>query len=119
MTQPTISVSASEDESAPHPVIQEFALGADGILPNHDVVNMAERIVQAAIEQTIKPEFSIDDDGALSVDLRLANGLRMLAELPIDGALDVGVYDDRDADRRAREVEYLPNATAEELINLL
>ena len=119
MTQPAISVSASGGGSALHPAIQNFALGVDGDLPNRDVVSMAERIVQAAIERTIKPEFSTDADGALSIDLRLANGLRMLAELPIDGALDVGVYDDRDANQRAREVTYLSGATAEELINLL
>ena len=102
-----------------HPAVSEFAQGIDGVQPSDAVVAMATRIVQAALDRTTEPEFSVDDDGALSVDLRLSNGLRLLAELPIDGTLDVGVYDDRDANRRAHEVEYLPSATAEELIALL
>ena len=73
----------------------------------------------AAIERTVDSEISVDDDGALSIDLRLSNGLRLLAELPIDGMLDIGVYDDRDVNRRAKEVKYLPNATAEDLFALL
>ena len=102
-----------------HPVVGEFAQGIDGVKPSDAIVAMAARIVGAAIEKTSEPEFSIGDDGALSLDLRLSNGLRMLAELPIDGALDVGVYDDRDSERRAREVEYHANATADDLIALL
>lgn len=102
-------------EIAWHPVVREFAIGVD----RHEVIVTAERIVQAAIEMTAAPEFSMDDDGALSIDLRLSNGFRLLAELPIDGTLDLGVYDDRDASQRAREVEYLPDATADDLIALL
>ena len=102
-------------EIAWHPVVRQFAIGVD----RYAVIVTAERIVQAAIEMTTEPEFSVDDDGALSIDLRLSNGLRLLAELPIDGTLDVGVYDDRDASQRAREVEYLPAATADDLIALL
>ena len=99
-----------------HPVVNEFAQGVDGIAPADEVVEMAGSIVRAAIDRTADPEFSVNDDGALSIDLRLSNGLRLLAELPIDGTLDVGVYDDSDANRRAKEVEYLPSATAEDLI---
>ena len=101
------------------PVVQEFAVGVGDVQPSDAVVAMATRIVQAALDRTTEPEFSVDDDGALSIDLQLASGMRLLAELPIDGSLDVGVYDDRDANQRAREVEYLPSATAKELINLL
>ena len=102
-----------------HPVVSEFARGADGAQPGDEVIATAARIVQAAIELTADPEFSVDDDGALSIDLRLTSGMRMLAELPIDGTLDVGVYDDRELDRRAQEVKYLPSATPEDLIALL
>ena len=80
---------------------------------------MAIRITEAALESTVEPEISVDEDGALSLDLRLPNGLRMLAELPVDGSLDVGIYDDRDTNQRAREVEHLSNATADDLIALL
>ena len=108
-----------ERDAKSHPAIRDFALGVDGSKPAEGVVTIAVRIVAAAIKRTVDPELSVDEDGALSLDLRLSNGLRMLAELPIDGTLDVGIYDDRDTDQLAMEVEYLPSATAEELIGLL
>ena len=97
-------------------VVHEFALGLHGVRPNRTVVGMAARIIQAATEQTKDPEFSVDVDGALSFDLRLANGLRVLAELTIGGELDAGFYDYNNDDQRATEAEYLSQATAEELI---
>ena len=110
------SLPAGSSRKPLHPAVSEFAQGIDGVKPRDAVVAMATRIVQVAVEKTIEPEFSIDDDGALSIDLRLSNGLRVLAELPIDGSLDVGIYDDRDPNQRAREVEYLSDATGEDLI---
>ncbi len=104
--------------SALHPVVQEFAEGIDGICPAPDVAAIAERIVQAAIEKTVEPEFLVDSDGALSIDLRLVNGLRALAELTIDGILDAGFYDDSDSSQHAVEVEYMPQAMADEIIRL-
>ena len=80
---------------------------------------MGLQIAKAAMQQTIEPEISVGEDGALSFDLRLSNRLRMLAELPIVGPLNVGIYDDRDVSQRAQVVEYLPNASTEELIALL
>lgn len=102
-----------------HPAVGRFAQGIEGEIPSDEVVGMAARITEAAIRLTVQPEISVDEDGALSFDLRLVNGLRMLAELPAAGALDVGIYDEREAGQRAREVEYLPNATADDLIALL
>ena len=104
--------------SALHPVVQEFAEGIDGICPAPDVAAIAERIVQAAIEKTVEPEFLVDSDGALSIDLRLVNGLRVLAELTIDGIIDAGFYDDSDRSQHAIEVEYMPQAMADEIIGL-
>ena len=102
-----------------HLVVNKFAQVVDGVRPSAAVVDMAARIIAAALERTAEPEFYVDDGGALSIDLRLSNRLRLLAELSIDGTLDVGAYDDRNADRRAREVTYLPNATVSDLIALL
>lgn len=119
MVQPTTIQPTGKPDATLHPAVQEFAAGVDGAQPGEAVMAMAARIVQAALERTADPEFSVDDDGALSIDLRLSNGLRMLAELPIDGTLDVGTYDDRNSDRPPREVTYLPNATAADLIALL
>ena len=109
----------SEADVRSHAVIKDFALGADGSKPTAGVLAMTTNIVAAALEFATDPEFSVDEDGAFSLDLRLSNGMRMLAELPIDGTLDVGIYDDRDSTQPAREVEYLFNATADDLIALL
>ncbi len=102
-----------------HPVVRKFATGLDDKRPTSEVIDTAGRITAAALQCTSAPEFSLDDDGSLSIDLRLSNGLRMLAELPIDGTLDVGVYDDRNPYQQAIETAYLSSATAEDLINLL
>ena len=99
-------------ETTLHPAVQTFAEGVGGVQPATDVVEIAHRIAMAAIDKTIEPEISVDVDGALSFDLRLANGLLMFAELGVHGALDAGIIDDE----RGIIVERLWNTTAEELI---
>ena len=113
------SASLVDQGSPLHPAVIEFARGTDNATPSAEVIETAQRITEAALADTVEPEISVDEDGALSLDLRLSSGLRMLAELPIDGSLDVGIYDDRDSSQRAREVEYLSDATADDLIALL
>ncbi len=113
------SLAINRRDGSAHPAVVEFARGVDGVSPVADVMETAIRITKAALAGTVEPEISVDEDGALSLDLRLSSGLRMLAELPIDGSLDVGIYDDRDSGQRAREVEYLSDATADDLIALL
>ena len=61
-------------ETTLHPAVQTFAEGVGGVQPATDVVEIAHRIAMAAIDKTIEPEISVDVDGALSFDLRLANG---------------------------------------------
>ena len=97
-------------------VVQQFASGFRGKQPLPSVIEAAVQIVTTGSAETDAPEFTVDVDGALSIDLRLDNGLRMLAELTIDGSLDAGFYDDRGDDGRVQEVKYLPQTTAEELI---
>lgn len=99
-------------ETPLHPAVQEFAEGIGDARPKPDVVEMAQRITMAAIEKTIEPEVSVDVDGALSFDLRLANGLLLMAELSVNGELDAGIIDDK----QGAIVGRLRNATAEELI---
>ena len=100
-----------------HPaVVQQFASGFRGEQPLPSVIEAAVQIVTTGSAETYAPEFTVDVDGALSIDLRLDNGLRMLAELTIDGSLDAGFYDDRSDDGRVQEVKYLPQTTAEELV---
>ena len=75
-------------------MVREFSLGLDGERPDRDVVEMAHRLVQGAREKTDEPEISVDVDGALSFDLRLASGLLMFAELEVNGILDFTVLND-------------------------
>ena len=43
--------------------VRDFALGVGGVQPNHIVVEMAARIVQAIHEFAIGPHVTIDDEG--------------------------------------------------------
>ncbi len=95
-----------------HPAISEFAEGIDGERPAPSVVDAANRIAQAAIEKTVQPEISVDVDGALSFDLRLASGLLLMAELEVQGELDASIYDDK----QGILIKRLRNATGSELI---
>ena len=95
-----------------HPAVQAFAEGIGGASPSTEVVEMAHRIALAAVDKTIEPDISVDVDGALSFDLRLANGLLLMAELSVGGTLDAGVVDDE----RGVIVEHLPNPTVEGLV---
>ncbi len=99
-------------ETPLHPAVQAFAEGVGDARPEPAVVVIAQRIVAAAISKTTEPEISVDVDGALSFDLRLANGLLLMAELGVDGTLDAGIIDDK----QGSIVERLRNTTAEELI---
>ena len=56
---------------------------------------MAARIVQAALDHTVGPEITVDDeDGDLDFHLRLTDGLLVMANLFPDGTIDASVYDD-------------------------
>ena len=121
-TQPEAIVSgeSSETKDIDWPaIVRKFAKGIDGDIPNPATLDAAVQIVRASIAKTVDPEFVVDFDGALSIDLRLHNGLRVLAELTIDGDLDAGFYDDNYSTQAATEVEYLPQATAQDLIDRL
>ena len=78
------------------PVVQaelaEFSAGIDGACPTPEAVRIARLIVAAAVQHVLHPEVSVDIDGELSFDLRLNDGRLVLAELGLDGQLDVGVY---------------------------
>ena len=99
-------------EAPVHPAVQEFAEGVEGAIPEPTVVRTANTIARAAIEKTVEPEISVDIDGALSFDLRLANGLLLMAELDCQGGLDASIYDDK----QGVLVKRLRNTTDAELI---
>ena len=105
---------ATQPKPVSLPCIQKFAKGLEGVQPASDVVDVASRIATAAFDKTVEPEITVDTDGALSFDLRLSNGLLILAELCVDGSLDASVFDDE----RGILVKHIPQATETELIAL-
>lgn len=94
--------------------IQEFSNGVGDARPTKEIVFMAERIADEAFDKTIQPEITVDIDGALSFDLRLANGWLLLAEIDVYGTCDASVYDDREG----KLLQRLPRATCEDLISM-
>ncbi len=110
-----VSHPAAPMAKNPPAIVREFAAGVDGVRPGRSVVDKADRLVQAALQGTMEPEFAVDVDGALSFDLRLSNGLLLLSELSIAGNFDASVYDDAAGER----VQRLPQATAAQFMELL
>ena len=75
--------------------VRKFALGLGTIQPDDTVVEMAERIVRAVHDFTIGPCITVDDEGGeLDLQLRLNDGLLVMANLFPDGTIDASVYDD-------------------------
>ena len=113
-TWPDVDVLFDTERVKSDPAIQSFRKGLNGVYPDPRVTDMAIRITAAALAKTVEPEITVDVDGALSFDLRLASGLLILAELDLFGELDASVYDDREGIL----VRRLPQTTESELIGL-
>ena len=83
-----------------------------------NAAKLAVHFAQQAIWHSTKTEIDFDDeDGSLLFDLRLPNGLLLMAELYSDGTLYVGVHDDR-GDGESRLVEWLENPGESEITEL-
>ena len=120
MTMPVSDLVGLEAESraaeARLPVVEEFTAGVEGVVPSPEVVAMAGRLAQAIVDYTGETAaLVVDVDGALSIDLRLNNGLLLLAELSVAGNLDAGVYDGA----AGKEIRHFPRASAEQILDLL
>lgn len=122
MTMPVSDIVGLEPESRAAdvrlPVVVEFAAGVEGVVPSPEVVAMAGRLAQAVVDYTGElAALVVDVDGALSIDLRLNDGLLLLAELSVDGYFDASVYDDKTG-KAVRELR-LPRATEAQFLDLL
>lgn len=118
MTTPVSEIVNLDQQNPPAalpPIVQEFAAGLDGVIPSPETVAIAGRLAQAVLSYTAEPALAVDVDGALSFDLRLTNGLLLLAELSVAGTLDAGVY----APAAGKEIRHFPRATADQLLDLL
>ena len=59
------------------------------------VVEVARRMTKAAYEHTNDPSVTVDEeDGSVDFDLRLRDGLLVMANLFTNGEIDASVYDD-------------------------
>ena len=91
---------ADETQTCPYPkeansTLIEFATGKANAVPlDASTIAQAERAVKTAVRHTIQPHITVDDDdGSLDFDLRLADGLLVMANLFPDGSVDASVYD--------------------------
>ena len=98
-----------------HPVATEFALGSDGVTPEQSVVNMVDRIIRAVIEKSKDIECSVDDDGALSFETTLPDGLFIMCEVSLAGNINADLYRDGTA---VDLVQFLPYMTERDLLDL-
>lgn len=97
--------------------VAEFAKGLYGRTPTEETIRTANKFFKSAIQRSAEYDFYIDEaEGSLGFMLRLNNGLLLLAELSPEGVLSGGTYVDKEDE--AREVEFLPNATVEEMMDL-
>ena len=102
-----------------HPIVQEFAIGVDGVQPSDAIVAMVVRVVQAALDHTVGPEITVDDEDGMDFHLRLTDGLLVMANVFHDGTIDASVYDDSQG-IPVKTVKRMPRSTTseEDLINL-
>jgi hypothetical protein len=112
-----------ETPVSPHPAIQQFAEGYEGETPSTNTLDQMTRIVEAAIEKAAAYDIEVDEtDGTLTFELRLTNGHLVIGELTVRGDLEANVYHDQHPDTNAGIDEiwvmHLPEASAEDLINL-
>lgn len=76
-------------------VVREFAKGVNGVAPTPTTVEVAARVVRAAMKHTKGPHITVDaEDGDLDFHLRLADNLLVMANMFRDGTVDASVYDD-------------------------
>ena len=103
--------------------LRQFANGIDDEPPTQSARNKANQLVNAAAAKAAAYEFEFDDtDGSLPFEIRLTDGHLVIGELSNTGDIHANVYNDQHPDTGAGIsdiwVHHLPEASAEELINL-
>ena len=98
--------------------LQQYIVGIEEVRPPDSAVRLAAHFVWQSVRRSTKTEIDFDEeDGSLLFDLRLPNGLLLMAELYSDGTLYVGVHDDRE-EGESRLVEWLENPGESEITEL-
>ena len=114
---PDSLTQSNPTKSGPSPV-DDFEQGVAGhASPHPDIVDMADRMIQAALDSDLESSEVVidDDDGMLLLEFTLVNGLVIEAELETSGTLNASVYNEYAEDEPVR---YLLNASEEEFIAL-
>ena len=75
---------------------------------------MVDRIITAVLEKTTGPEYSVDDDGALSFEALLQSGLFIMCEVSIAGQINTGLYQGVEGDL----IEFYAHQTEQQLLDL-
>ena len=95
--------------------LRDFTAGVQADQPpTKEVVDMATRILQVAVENAPVPDVIVDAAGALSFDMRLNDRRLIMAELEADGSINVGEYDAQD-----ELIKFIPLATEAEFVSIL
>ena len=61
-------------------------------LPN--IVEIVDRIIKTVIEKTSEPDYSVDDDGAVSFEATLHDEHFIMCEVSTAGNINAGLYRD-------------------------
>ena len=97
-----------------HPVASQFAAGIEGEKPKQHVTAMVDRVIRVVLEKGYGTEYSVDEDGALSFEALLANGVFIMCEVSLNGHINAGLYEGADGDL----LEFLVHPTEEQLLRL-
>lgn len=113
-TAPHVHISDAEEAYQWHSIAREFSFGANGEVPERDIIAKVDRMIKAVISGTEDAEYSVDEDGALSFEATLSSGLFIMCEVSLAGNINAGLYygPDGDLDR------FLTRPTEEELLGL-
>ena len=99
--------------------IHQFSCNLDDSQKSQDTLTLASKIIESSCLYTHEPDFLVDTDGDLSVNLRTHDNQRLIATLSVCGAFDFGVYSDTDPNKHVEEIKYFENATLEDLIRII
>ena len=76
---------ADDETDCQHKALEEFCEGK-GVVPSLETKRLTALLTRAAM-QTIEPDITVDDDGALAFDVREGVEAVVFAELSVDGTV--------------------------------
>lgn len=86
-----------------------------GSWPPTIFTNLVDRIMLVVLGQTKEPEYSIDDDGALSFETTLSDGSFIMCEISRECNINAGIY----AGPKGKILKFMSNASEHQLLEVL